>query len=398
MTRRMTRDSSPTVPEHTRGGVQHTKHTEHPQHKEPMDRGLAQSAEPAQFSSVLRLVSAGGRMPYPTAFVFHPDCARHDTGWRHPEHQGRLPAVVDAVYRETPDLLERALQREATPVMADDLLRVHTPDHVERVRVAVGEAAARGTQVYLDPDTPVSDASWDAALAAAGCAVTAAELVLERKAATAFAASRPPGHHATAEQAMGFCLFNNVAVAARRVQEREDVQRVLIIDWDIHHGNGTQDIFYEDPTVFYLSLHLSPHYPGTGTAAERGAGAGFGTTRNVPLALGTSAATYRRVFAEEVAAAAAEFSPDLVFISAGFDCLAGDPLGGLALEPADLHAMARTVVDATRTSAGGRVVAVLEGGYRPKRVGDGAADVLRAFAGLAPTAQGSGSPENGPNP
>ncbi|HEX7117543.1 MAG TPA: histone deacetylase [Longimicrobiales bacterium] len=323
-------------------------------------------------------------MADPTALVMHPDCARHDTGWGHPEHQGRLPAVVNALYRDTPALLGAVRQVEAEPASVDDLLRVHTGAHVERIRRAVREAAEVGGPIPLDPDTIVSDASWDAAVAAAGCAVTATSLVLDGAVETAFAASRPPGHHATADRAMGFCLFNNVAVAARWAQATRGVERVLIVDWDVHHGNGTQEIFYEDPTVYYLSLHLSPHYPGTGAAEERGAGAGAGTTRNVPLAHGTSADVYDRAFDDALDATLAEFAPELVLVSAGFDCLAGDPLGGLGLEPRDLHSLTRRLIERVSATAGGRVVAVLEGGYAPPLLGAGVVQVLRALGGLPP--------------
>ncbi|MBI4543632.1 MAG: histone deacetylase [Gemmatimonadetes bacterium] len=322
-------------------------------------------------------------MSYLTAFVLHPDCALHDTGWGHPEHQGRLPAILNAVYADLPELMEVMLQREPEPAQVEELLRVHTPEHVERVQRAAEQAASAGRQVYLDSDTPVSGASWQAALAAAGCAITATGLVLRGESATAFAAARPPGHHATADRAMGFCVFNNVAVAARWAQA-QGVGRVLIVDWDVHHGNGTQDIFYQDPSVYYLSLHLSPHYPGTGLAVERGRGPGAGSTRNVSLAPATVAAAYRREFEAAVDAAWAEFSPELVLVSAGFDCLAGDPLGGLQLEPRDLHALTRSLLERARTTAGGRVVVVLEGGYVPKRVGLGVVDVLRALACLPP--------------
>jgi len=316
--------------------------------------------------------------------VLHPACALHDTGWKHPEHQGRLPAIVNAIYQDTPALLHAVLQREAEPASIAALLRVHTPEHVARIEAAAAQAEREGAAVFLDGDTVVSPASWEAARAAAGCAMTAADLVLGGEARTAFALSRPPGHHATADRAMGFCLFNNVAVAARHAQAEWGVERVLIVDWDVHHGNGTQDIFYGDPSVYLLSLHLGDHYPGTGAADERGAGAGIGTTRNVPLPHGLPAAEYRRIFAQQLEAALAEFEPDLVFISAGFDCLAGDPLGGLLLEPADLYAMTRLVVERTRPSADGRVVAVLEGGYAPARLGAGVVRVLRALAGLPP--------------
>ncbi|MEJ2677747.1 MAG: histone deacetylase [Gemmatimonadota bacterium] len=319
----------------------------------------------------------------PTALLSHPDCALHDTGWRHPEHQGRLPGIVRALSRDTPALLEHVLQEEAPHASEGDLLRVHAASHVERVRAAVA-AATQGRPVALDTDTIVSPASWDAALAAAGAVLRASELVLDGRAANGFALSRPPGHHATADRAMGFCLFNNVAVAARAALQRPDVERVLIVDWDVHHGNGTQDIFYADPSVHYLSLHLSPHYPGTGLAEERGAGAGAGATHNVPLASTTSRREYLDTFAAALAQAFDAARPDFVLVSAGFDCMAGDPLGGLPLEPVDLHAMAAETVGRARATAGGRVVAALEGGYVPERVGQGVVNVIRAFAGLAP--------------
>ncbi len=319
----------------------------------------------------------------PTALVSHPDCALHDTGWRHPEHQGRLPGIVRALSRDAPALLEHVLQEEAPHATEADLLRVHTAAHVERIRTAVS-AATQDRPVALDADTIVSPPSWDAALAAVGAVMRASELVLDGHASTGFALSRPPGHHATADRAMGFCLFNNVAVAARAVLQRPDVSRVLIVDWDVHHGNGTQDIFYADPSVHYLSLHLSPHYPGTGAAEERGAGAAMGATHNVPLSGETTREQYLDTFRTALSEACEAARPDFVLVSAGFDCMAGDPLGGLPLEPVDLHTMAAEVVDATRATAAGRVVAALEGGYVPDRVGQGVVNVIRAFAGLPP--------------
>lgn len=319
---------------------------------------------------------------YPTAFVLHPDSGRHDTGWGHPEHQGRLPAVVNAVYRDTPTLIDAVLQREVDLAEERELRRVHTASHIESVRSAAERAAAEGQQVYLDSDTVVSGASWEAALGAVGCAVGATKLVLDGEAATAFACARPPGHHATAGHAMGFCLFNNIAVAARWAQAERGVGRVLIVDLDVHHGNGTQDIFYEDGDVYFLSLHLSPHYPGTGASDERGKGAGAGTTRNVPLRRDTSVQAYHAAFDEALDVALSEARPELILLSAGFDCLAGDPLGGLPLQPEDLHALATRLIEGARATAGGHVVAVLEGGYVPDRMGAGVVSVLRAFAGI----------------
>jgi len=319
-----------------------------------------------------------------TAFVAHAACGRHDTGWGHPEHQGRLPAIVRALERDTPALQEHVLQQEAVPAAPDTLRLVHSAAHIETVREAVARARETGEIVRLDPDTAVSGASWEAALASAGAALGAVDLVLNSEADTAFAAARPPGHHATPDRAMGFCLFNNVAIAARHAQTR-GMERVLIVDWDVHHGNGTQDAFYEDPTVYYFSSHLAaPHYPGTGAAGERGAGPGRGTTRNLPLPPGTDGAAFREAVTGALDATLAEFRPDMVLVSAGFDCLDGDPLGGMRLEPRDLHWLTRWLLDATRDSAHGRMALVLEGGYAPDRLGAGVVDVMRALAGLPP--------------
>jgi acetoin utilization deacetylase AcuC-like enzyme len=237
----------------------------------------------------------------------------------------------------------------------------------------------------VDEDTAVSAGSWDAALAAAGCAMAAAEAVARGAAPAAFALSRPPGHHAGADRAMGFCLLNNVAIAVRHLQARGAAERVLVVDWDVHHGNGTEDVFREDPSVYVLSLHLAPpHFPGTGGAAERGAGPGRGTTRNVPLTSGTGGAEYRERFEAALDDALGAFAPDLAIVSSGFDALEGDPEGGLLLSAADLHALTRSLVERMPARAAGRVVGVLEGGYAVERIGDGLVAVLRGLAGLPP--------------
>ena len=242
--------------------------------------------------------------------------------------------------------------------------------------------------VWLDEDTAVSGGSWDAALAAAGCATSAADAVIAGQATSAFALARPPGHHASADRAMGFCLFNNVAVAVRRAQALGTAERVLVVDWDAHHGNGTQDVFYDDPSVYVLSLHLGAHYPHSGGAAERGAGRGFGTTRNVPLPPGTSGSEYRARFLEALDDALASFTPDLVCASVGLDALDGDPEGGLRLEPVDLHRLTADLLERLPDRAGRRFVGVLEGGYALDRIGRGLVQVLRALAGLP----GDGAP------
>ncbi len=316
------------------------------------------------------------------ALVMHPACGGHDTGWRHHEHQGRLPAVARALEKDTPALLAHVVHAEPEPIAIDGLLRVHTAGHVDAIRACAAEAARTGALQALDPDTIVSPASWDAALAAAGCAWEGARMLFDGEADAAFALTRPPGHHASAERAMGFCLFNSIAVAARAVQHR-GAGRVLIVDFDVHHGNGTQDIFYEDPSVYVRSLHQAPWYPGTGAAEERGSGAGRNTTRNVPLAAGTDGGAYLHALRAALGAALDEFTPEMVLVSAGYDCLRGDPLGGLLLEPADIHAVVSLLVDAA-ASVRARTLCVLEGGYDPPRLGRGVVQTVRALAGLPP--------------
>jgi acetoin utilization deacetylase AcuC-like enzyme len=320
--------------------------------------------------------------PKPTAFFLHPAAPLHDPGWGHPEHQGRLRALASAVSRDMLALHEKVVQVEARSATEEEILRVHTPGHLERVRDAVDLALEEGRSIPLDADTRVSEASWDAALGSSGAVLAAVDAVTEGFVRNAFVATRPPGHHATPDGAMGFCLFNHVAVGARYVQDRGIGERVLIVDWDVHHGNGTQRIFLSDPSVFYLSLHQHPHFPGTGLAEEVGTGQGKGTTLNVPLPAGTSREEYRNRFSAALGEVRARFSPDFFFISSGFDVLAGDPLGGQALEPEDLFDLTREVMAFAGSTAGERVVVVLEGGYDPERVGAGTVAVLRALAGL----------------
>lgn len=322
----------------------------------------------------------------PTGFLLHPAAPLHDTGMRHPEHQGRLRALSRAVERDLVALHERVIQVESEAASEEDLLRVHTEEHLDRVRRAVERAGEEDGVVALSADTVVSGASWEAAVGSSGAALVAAEGVAGGELANAFVATRPPGHHATPDQAMGFCLFNHVAVTARWLQARGHADRVLILDWDVHHGNGTQDVFWRDGSVFYLSLHQSPHYPGTGAAEETGAGEGRGATLNVPLPAGTPAGEYRARFDRALEEALDRFTPEFVLISAGFDVLAGDPLGGQLLEPADLHALTLRTVEVAEERCAGRIVVLLEGGYVPERLGKGTVAVLRALAGVEPEA------------
>jgi acetoin utilization deacetylase AcuC-like enzyme len=317
-----------------------------------------------------------------TGFLLHPAAALHDPGWGHPDHQGRLRALAAAVSRDMLALHDRVAQLEPRSATEEDLQRVHSVDYVHGIRDLVDRAMEEDRSLPVDPDTLVSAASWDAAMGSSGAVLTAVDAVMDGLVRNAFVATRPPGHHARPSQAMGFCLFNHVAVGARYVQERGPARKILIVDWDVHHGNGTQEMFYEDGDVFYLSLHQSPHFPGTGSEDERGNGRGEGTTLNVPLRPGTPREEYRQRFLEALAAARSRFEPDFVFISSGFDVLKGDPLGGQEVEPEDLHEFTREVMRVAEECAGDRIVTVLEGGYVPEGVGRGTVAVLRALAGL----------------
>lgn len=317
--------------------------------------------------------------PTPVGLFQHPDCGRHDTGWGHPEHQGRLRAVMGALERVLPELHADVTPVVPAPADPTTLEPTHTAEHIERVREVCTRSAASGRILRLDPDTTVSPGSWEAALAAAGCGVAAVDAVLDGTFRAAFCPVRPPGHHATPDRAMGFCLFNNVGVAARHALARPDVERVLIVDWDVHHGNGTQDIFYEDPSVFFLSMHQHPLYPDTGMAHERGRGEGEGTTLNLPLPAGLAPERYVEALLDGLDRALAGFTPDLTLISAGFDAGVDDPLGGFTLTEADFATLTHEVVGRTGGSAANRVVSFLEGGYNPDELGRNVAAHLTAL-------------------
>src|SRR5881392_533659 len=297
-------------------------------------------------------------MPVPV--VFHPATRLHNPGPGHPERPERIEAVIAAL--RAPDLTATVEWVEGQPARRDQLERVHSPAYLDAL-----ERLARGGGGALDSDTVMSRDSWDAAVAAAGVALGA----VERGIATGsgFGATRPPGHHALAGRAMGFCLINNVVVAARHAQQLGKA-RVLIVDWDVHHGNGTQALVERDPSIRYVSMHQYPWYPGTGAADERGVGNVF----NVPRPPGLPRTTYVRDLLATVATALEGWRPDVVLVSAGFDSLAGDPLGGFTLEPEDL---AHCATELRRRAAPAPVIAVLEGGYR---LAAGAAAVVRALA------------------
>ncbi len=320
--------------------------------------------------------------PRPTGFFLHPAAALHDTGWGHPEHQGRLRTLASTVGRDLLTLNGRVDQLEARDATLVELSRVHDPEYLEGIRSRSEEAADAGTVLEFAPETPLSGESWNALIGSAGALLQGVEWIVEGRIRNAFAASRPPGHHASRASAMGFCPVNHVAVAARHLQAEGGGPKIAIVDWDVHHGNGTQDIFYDDPSVYYLSLHQAPFFPGTGGAEERGGGRGEGTTRNIPLPAGTASAEYLVRFDQGLNQAEAEFDPDFILVSAGYDGLAGDPLGGFLLQPADYHALTLRVMAWADRACHGRVAASLEGGYDPGRTGAAVVATLRALAGL----------------
>ncbi|MBI3603569.1 MAG: histone deacetylase, partial [Nitrospirae bacterium] len=247
------------------------------------------------------------------------------------------------------------------PLNASDewITLVHTPSYLADIKA---RAPVSG-HVALDPDTALSPGSLPAAYLAAGGALVALDAIMAGLVQNAFCAVRPPGHHAERDRAMGFCFFNNVAIAARYGQRRHGLDRVLIVDWDVHHGNGTQHAFYDDPSVLFFSTHQYPHYPGTGRATERGEGAGEGSTINVPMSAGQGDEDYREVFERVLVPAADQFKPDLVLISAGFDAHRDDPLAGMGLTEDGYETLSRTVLDIARRHCQGRVLSCLEGGY-----------------------------------
>ena len=283
-------------------------------------------------------------------------CKKHDAGRGHPEQPARYDAVLNAL--KDAGLLAKLRAIEPRAVKREDLLIVHGAQYLDLAEREIRE----GRDQLSTGDTGIGPASWESATAAAGCAMAAVEEVVKGAKKTAFCLIRPPGHHAGANRGMGFCILNNVALAARHAQ-RLGIGRVAIVDWDVHHGNGTQDIFYADGSVFFFSTHQSPWYPGTGRADETGEGKGRGATLNCPLPAGTGRAEIVACFERELVPAMEKFRPELVLISAGFDSRAGDPLGQFLLADADFADLTRIVRGIAKNHAGGRVVSLLEGGY-----------------------------------
>jgi len=294
------------------------------------------------------------------AYISHADCGRHDTGWGHPEHVGRLRAIPRAL-REDPELFHRLQHVESRHASEDELALVHDRGYIRLVKALVDAGGGR-----LDPDTIASEGSWDAATAAAGAVLDGIDFAFTGGPLRSFCAVRPPGHHALANRATGFCLFGTVAIGAHYARQRHDAERVLIVDWDVHHGNGTQALVEHERDIHFVSMHQWPWYPGTGAAEDRGP---HRNVWNVPMRASLPPEQYVDALRRAIDDATNGFTPDLVLISAGFDSLAGDPLGAFTLEYEHFEGLTTYLVDRADAWCSGRLVSSLEGGYAPERLG-----------------------------
>ena len=293
----------------------------------------------------------------PTAIVDHPIYREHKPGPSHPEAPARCEAALHGIKQAVPQ--EHLAYLRPRKASEDEIAYCHTREYIEIVKLDIAD----DVRCLRTGDTDLSDRSLDAALMAAGGVISAADAVMKGEVQNAFCIVRPPGHHATPDRGMGFCIFNSVAIAARHVQRAHGIERVLIVDWDVHHGNGTQDIFYEDPSVFYFSTHQWPLYPGTGLADQKGRAEGNGTTLNCPVATGAGGKDVIAAFKQRLMPAMREFRPQFIFISAGFDGHVQDPLAGLALRDEDYASLTDLMVELAEEYAATRLVSALEGGY-----------------------------------
>ncbi|MEN3230270.1 histone deacetylase family protein [Methylorubrum rhodesianum] len=347
-----------------------------PVHAGPTRRGFVTGSTALGLTagSARPAVLATGR----TLLITHPAFAGHETGLGNPERPARMRAVDQALSAQD----FAALKREEAP-MRDDaetaILRVHSPAHLDRIRAAAAGTHAEPT--HLDPDTVVSAGTWEAAMRAVGAGLRAVDAVMDRDSgvANAFCQVRPPGHHAGRETAMGFCLFNAVAIAARHARVRHWAERVAVVDFDVHHGNGTQEVFRSDHNLFYGSTHRMPWFPGTGAASETG----VGNVWNAPLREGDDGGPFRAAWTGRILPALDAFRPDLVLVSAGFDAHEGDPLGGLRLVEDDFAWVTSRIAEVAHRHCGGRIVSMLEGGYVLDALARSSAAHVRALAASA---------------
>lgn len=310
---------------------------------------------------------------YKTGIVYHPDYLKHETGL-HPERKERLLSIIG--YLRKTGLMERLALVEPRCADPAEIQYIHDPAYIEKVKTYAE------LEIPLDPDTILSRQSYDVALLAAGGAITAVDEVLD-KGGSSFALVRPPGHHAMPDRGMGFCIFNNIAIAARHAQKK-GMKRVLIVDWDVHHGNGTQEAFYGDPTLLYFSTHEYPFYPGTGWLDEVGTGEGKGYNINVPLPAGIDDAGFIAAFEEILVPAALQFRPDIILISAGQDAGANDGLALMRMSVNGYAVLASIVRSLATETGGGKITAVLEGGYNLELLARSVAAIIEVFMGSEP--------------
>jgi acetoin utilization deacetylase AcuC-like enzyme len=301
---------------------------------------------------------------------------KHHMGTHHPESPQRLEVVYSML--EEPDMRGNFREIPVRRAERDELLLIHSPEYVDMVASTEGK-----DYTYLDPDTQTSEGSYEAALLAAGGLCEAISMVNSGELDNAFALVRPPGHHAERSRSMGFCLFNNVAVGARYAREVLDLHRILVVDWDLHHGNGTQHSFEDDASVLFFSTHQYPFYPGSGAFGEAGIGSGEGYTVNVPLSVGFGDEEYIGIVETILRPIALEFDPEIILVSAGFDIYSGDPLGGMRVTPHGFAGLTRSILEIADICCGGKVVVTLEGGYSLQGLRDSVKEVLKALAGLS---------------
>ncbi|NDV62484.1 histone deacetylase [Puniceicoccales bacterium CK1056] len=322
-------------------------------------------------------------MPRPVAIFYHPDCLLHDTGAHHPERPERLISAKAAL--EEAPFAKLLHWHTPEPVKAKWIEKIHSPEY----RHYIEEACLQGRSFADSGETAICSESYRAALLSAGGAIGAIDAVFNEGYSAAFSLTRPPGHHASTEKAMGFCLFNNVAIAAQYAEETFGLERICIIDWDVHHGNGTQDIFFGSPSVLFCSLHQLPLYPHSGEFHETGTRAGAGLTVNCPFPNGSTIEHYMEVLEEDILPKLREFKPELFLISAGFDAHRHDPLADIELESHHYHLLTQWILQQAEIFAKGRVVSILEGGYHLDALAESVAEHVRALTdGLpAPTSQ-----------
>jgi acetoin utilization deacetylase AcuC-like enzyme len=308
-------------------------------------------------------------------FIYHPEYLKHDTGIGHPERPDRLRALVKHLLGT--ELWKKLHHLQPTAPAVEWLMAVHPESYVKSIE----QQCRSGVRILDFGDTRVCRDSYDVALMAVGAVLLGVDQVMSGALSSAFCAVRPPGHHAETQTAMGFCLFNNIAIGARYAQKKYGLERVAILDWDVHHGNGTQEIFYDDPTVLYVSLHQYPYYPGSGAASETGTGAGVGYTVNCPMPAGSGWKEYEAAFRSTILPALHRFQPQLLMISAGFDAHRDDPLAHIQLTDDSFAEMTKMMMEIASAYCNGKIVSVLEGGYHLEALARSVERHLQELAG-----------------